>query len=96
LSIWLAPFYYHFGHYAWFHELLSIGQELAETVGLYVLVFILIGALIFYRNYLFQIFNKHVLNQPFNFLNRASLFNYNFFFFNILKKTKSIFALKMS
>jgi hypothetical protein len=67
-----------------------IGQELSETVGLYILAFIFVGILTFYRNYLFQVFNKSALKNSFISFNRALLVNYNFFFFNIFKKIKII------
>lgn len=75
---------------------MCIGQDLAETVGIYFLAFIFIGALIFYRNYLFQVFNKHILQNSFVLTNRVLFSNYTFFFFNTLKKTGSIFISKLS
>jgi hypothetical protein len=75
---------------------MCIGQELAETLGLYVLVFIIISALIFYRNYLFQTLNKYVFNQPTPLFNTSIFTNYTFFFFNVLKKTKSTLVSKTS
>lgn len=58
LSIYLAPLYYHFGHYPKFLDFACSVQEITETFGFYILAFIFIGILIFNRNYLFQTFTR--------------------------------------
>jgi len=56
------------GHYAFVLDVLTIGQDIVETLGVYILVFIVINALSFYRNYVFIFFNKfyfknHLINK---------------------------------
>ena len=92
LKILLAPFYFHFGHYALFIEIISYCQELVETIGIYLLVFIFILNLIFYRNYLFLIFNKNIFkNTNINFIKQI---NYNNSFFNNIKNFNFFFKKK--
>lgn len=93
-----APFYFHLGQYWWFIEIVSLGQEMCETFGLYILAFIVIGALIYYRNYFFQasqnIFGKK--DETDKKKNTNMLSNYIATFFANLKTTASSFVTKIS
>jgi hypothetical protein len=82
----LAPIYYHFGHISLVIDILSIGHDLVDILGTYFLNFIFVGALIFYRNFFFQIFNKYFFKNYFTNANRLPLFNYFSLFFASLKK----------
>lgn len=86
ITILLAPIYLHFGHYPFVLDLLSIGQELIDTLGIYFLNFILIGALIFYRNFLFFIFNKFFFKNYLINKNNLPFLSYFGFFFKSLNR----------
>ena len=42
---------------------MAYGQEIIEIAGLYILGFLIIGTMVFYRNYLLQVFNKFILKH---------------------------------
>lgn len=96
VTILLAPIYYHFGHYSFVLDLLSIGQDAVDTLGLYFLNFAFIAALIFYRNFFFQIFNKFFFKNYLVNKNVTPFLNYFNFFFNNFNKIFNFFYKKFS
>jgi hypothetical protein len=68
-------------------DLLTIGQDMVDTLGAYFLNFIIIASLAFYRNYFFQIFNKLFFKNYFTNKNNLSFLNYFHLFLNNLNKT---------
>nr|QCU82638.1 hypothetical protein [Pseudourostyla cristata] len=82
--ILMMPFYYHFGSYQWFSDLISLFHEIGNILSVYYLALIFIGLLLYYRNVLFNIFDKNLFK---NFFSRASLIAFlthiSFFFISI-------------
>ena len=70
---------------------MAYGQEIIEIAGLYILGFLIIGTMVFYRNYLLQVFNKFILKHFYINFNNLNFSNYFSFFYNGLKKLKSFF-----
>ena len=91
----MAPIIFHFGHYPFVLELFTLGQELAETVGIYFLAFILFSAVIFYRNYLFLLYNKMFFRFPNENRNTVNSQNNSSSFFGKLRKSPSMFFSKI-
>ena len=92
ILIILAPFYFHFGSYNLFIEIISYGQELIDILGLYLLTFFFINILILNRNNLFKIYNKFFFKT--NNFNKIIFLNYINQFYNNFKSLilfKSIF-----
>ena len=82
LTSLIAPFYYHFWNYGFVIELISTTQEVADIVGLYLLSFFVITAIILYRNVLFQAFNFLFFKNYGGSSGRLPLLNYIYTFFN--------------
>lgn len=68
------PFIYLFGHLKIFQNTIIIFQSIFDTLGIYFLVFLFIIIIIFFRNYILQVFNKKFFK---NFLK-----NFNILLFN--------------
>ena len=74
LWIFTLPFIYLFGHLKVFQNTIIIFQSIFDTLGIYFLVFLFVIIIVFFRNYMLQIFNKKFFK---NFLknNNVLLFN---------------------
>jgi hypothetical protein len=91
----IAPIYFHFGHYAFMMDLMTIAHDMADTLGIYFLNFIIISAFIFYRNFFFQLFNKLFFKNYNLTQNNTPFLNYFNLFFNNLRKLVSTFFKKL-
>jgi hypothetical protein len=74
---WLAPLYFHFGHYSWFINFISIFQDTGDIFLFFVICFAFIGGVSLLKNEKFQNFvqkiNKNI-NNNFNFLPLSTYF----------------------
>jgi hypothetical protein len=90
-TILLAPIYFHLGHYSFVINLITIGYDLVDILGTYFLNFLMIGGLIFYKNHIFQIFNKLFFkNYLINKNNLPFLNFFNTFFTSVNKFISNI------
>jgi hypothetical protein len=88
----LAPIYFHFGHYSFVLDVLTVGGDVVDTLGIYFLSFFFISGVIFHRNYILQILNKLFFKNYF--INRnilPLLNNFSSFFADLGKGVKNIF-----
>lgn len=85
-SILLAPIYYHFGHYSIVIDIITLGGEIVDTLGLFFLVFIFLISITFYKNLTFQVFVKSFFKNYIFSFNFTPLLTYiSTFFKNFLK-----------
>ncbi len=70
-------------------DILAFGQEMGEIIFVFFLIVIFITRLVYYRNYLLQVFNSVYFHLSNLLPNRQSLFNYTNQFFTSLKTSMS-------
>ena len=80
----VIPFYYWFGTYKWFIEIVGILSDIVDIVGIFYLSLIFIISLTLIRNYKFLILNKTVFKNFFKNFNVLPLSHYLGFFYKNL------------
>jgi hypothetical protein len=89
-----VPFYYWFGTYKWFIEIINILSDLVDIVGIFYLSLIFIISLTLIRNYKFLILNKAVFKNFFKNFNILPLTHYLSFFYKNLTVTVTFLSNK--
>lgn len=78
----VAPLYFHFGHYWFAIEVITIVQEMADVIAFFFLAIAITGSIVLYRNIMFQVLNSSFFKNYFSVSNRLPLLNYFSIFYN--------------